>query len=428
MPYVEGESLRKRLARTRAMPMAEAIRVLRSVAAALAYAHERGIVHRDIKPDNVLLSTAGSATVTDFGVARALLASTRRAAYDASAPSTLSQPLTEAGFVVGTPAYMAPEQAAGDPAVDHRADLYAFGVLAYELFTGSPPFAGRPPQAVLTAHLTETPSDVRIRRPDLPATVAALVMRCLEKKPADRPRSAQSLVNTFDALLAPGGDVSRAEREAFDTGPRGQRRRLLRRIGITGAALATLAAVAALARYTREETVVDAAARGRVVFTSAVAAGADTVLSGVLAETFRTELAQSTVVSGLAPVYLERALGALCVQPSAPLTVLRARAVSALTEVPVVAIAETGVTAVGGVHSATGRLLDPWTGEVIAAHRESAPSLEAVLPALERLAVRMREDAERIARSGSTKRPDGVAAPIGTSECRPAGPAPAATP
>ena len=421
MPYVEGESLRKRLARTRAMPMAEAVRVLRSVAAALAYAHERGIVHRDIKPDNVLLSTAGSATVTDFGVARALLASTRRAGGEGGDASTISRPLTEAGFVVGTPAYMAPEQAAGDPAVDHRADLYAFGVLAYELFTGSPPFAGRPPQAVLTAHLTETPSDVRVRRPDLPATVAALVMRCLEKKPADRPRSAQSLVNTFDALLAPGGDVSRAERDAFDTGPRGQRRRLLRRIGIAAAAVAILGAVAALARFTRADDVVDVSARGRVVLTSVIAPGADTVLSGVLAETFRTELAQSGTVSGLAPIHLERALGVLCVQPSAPLSVLRARAVAALTDAPVVAIAETGVTAVGGVHSATGRLLDPWTGEVLAAHRESAPSLDAVLPALERLALRMREDAERIARSGATRRPDGVAAPIGTSECRPPG-------
>ena len=197
MPFVEGESLRVRLARHGELPVNDAIRILREIAAALAYAHEHGIVHRDIKPDNVLLS-GGSAMVTDFGVAKALSASS----------NAEHGGMTSLGVALGTPAYMSPEQATADPTIDHRADIYAFGVLAYELLTGQPPFAGRTPQNLLAAHVTEAPEPISKRRASLPPTLAALVMRCLEKRPADRPQSAAEVVHALDDITTPSGGLT----------------------------------------------------------------------------------------------------------------------------------------------------------------------------------------------------------------------------
>ena len=136
MPFVDGESLRARLGARTARRRPRSIGVLRDVAQALAYAHERGVVHRDIKPDNVLLS-GGTAVVTDFGIAKAI------SAARTSAPGAT---LTQIGTSIGTPAYMAPEQAAGDPDIDHRADIYSLGAMAYELLAGRPPFADRTAQ------------------------------------------------------------------------------------------------------------------------------------------------------------------------------------------------------------------------------------------------------------------------------------------
>src|SRR5437867_12640283 len=203
MPFVDGESLRVRLARHGELPVNHAIRMLREIASALAYAHEHGIVHRDLKPDNVLLS-GGSAMVTDFGVAKALSASSN--AEHAG--------LTSLGVALGTPAYMSPEQASADPSVDHRADIYSLGVLAYELLTGQPPFAGRTPQHVLAAHVTEPPEPIQKRRASLPPALAALVMRCLEKRPADRPQSASEVVHALDDITTPSGGMTPARTRA----------------------------------------------------------------------------------------------------------------------------------------------------------------------------------------------------------------------
>ena len=191
MPLVKGQSLRERLLREGSIRVPEAVRILRDVASALGYAHEQGVVHRDIKPDNILL-TGDSAAVTDFGVAKALSASSPGATH-----------VTSMGVSLGTPAYMAPEQAAGDPLIDGRADLYALGIMAYEMLGGKCPFDGRTVQATLAAHITEPPPDIRGLRDDLPARLSDLIMRCLAKEPTDRPADAAAFIRTLDSLADP---------------------------------------------------------------------------------------------------------------------------------------------------------------------------------------------------------------------------------
>ena len=198
MPFIEGETLRARLERGGEMPIAEVRTVIRGLASALAFAHERGIVHRDIKPENIVFA-GETAMVMDFGVAKAL---------SDSAIERTSMPRTTAGTAVGTPAYMSPEQAAGDPATDHRADLYALGIVCYEMLTGHAPFEGRPFHRMLAAHVTEMPEDVAKRRPTTPPALAALVMRCLAKSPADRPPSARDVLAAVDPSATPSEPVT----------------------------------------------------------------------------------------------------------------------------------------------------------------------------------------------------------------------------
>ena len=211
MPYIDGESLRARLEREGELPVGDAIRIVREVADALCYAHEHGVVHRDIKPENILLSR-GHAVVADFGVAKAL------------AVATSSDKLTSTGLVLGTPAYMAPEQAVGDPHVDHRADLYALGGVAYEMLAGQAPFAGRPMQAMLAAHVTEAPEFVTKRRAGISAPLAQLVMRLLEKRAADRPQSAEVVMHALDALSTIPGVVPSSEASSKPGAPSRNRR------------------------------------------------------------------------------------------------------------------------------------------------------------------------------------------------------------
>jgi eukaryotic-like serine/threonine-protein kinase len=210
MPYIEGESLRAKLAREGELPIGEVVRILREVTDALAYAHRQQVVHRDIKPDNVLLAE-GHAVVTDFGVAKAV---------SASSGGTHSS-LTSMGVALGTPAYMSPEQAAADPHVDHRADIYAVGALAYEMLTGRPPFTGTTPQQVLAAHVSQTPEPVTQHRETIPPVLADVVMRCLAKRAADRWQTSDALRAEFEAVATPssGGITPTATQPVPATAP-----------------------------------------------------------------------------------------------------------------------------------------------------------------------------------------------------------------
>jgi serine/threonine-protein kinase len=193
MPFVKGESLRARMRELGTLPRRQVISILRDIARALEYAHNEGVIHRDIKPDNVLLA-GDAALVTDFGIAKAISVA-RTSSSDSVKPDGT---LTQAGSTVGTPAYMAPEQASGQ-AVDHRVDLYAWGILAYELLGGDHPFAGKASLVeLLAAQLTQAPAPLSEKARDIPVSIADLVMRCLEKDPDDRPANAGELLDGLE--------------------------------------------------------------------------------------------------------------------------------------------------------------------------------------------------------------------------------------
>src|ERR1051325_6754525 len=212
MPFVEGESLRARIEREGQISVGRAVSILKDVARALAYAHERGIVHRDIKPDNVL-PAGNAATVTDFGIAKALLPAVATPTPESTRPpsagprpqaeskktgTTSKTGLTQLGTTLGAPAHTAPETAAADPARDTRADIYSFGIMAYEMLVGQVPFKSKTPQALLAAQLTATPPPIPSRRTDVPVALAKLVMQCLEKEREKRPQSAREIAELLE--------------------------------------------------------------------------------------------------------------------------------------------------------------------------------------------------------------------------------------
>ncbi|HEY2825399.1 MAG TPA: serine/threonine-protein kinase [Gemmatimonadales bacterium] len=204
MPFIAGESLKHALANGTKFGVRDTVRILHDVTDALAHAHAHGIVHRDIKPANVLRS-GGHAVVTDFGVAKAL---------NVSRPGTA---MTASGMVVGTPAYMAPEQLAGDPAADHRVDIYAVGLLGYELLAGMNPFSSPSPQQTLASQLTRIPEQLNVRHPDVPPALATVIARCLAKAPEQRPQSASQLLAELDSLVSISGDTAISRRARLDT-------------------------------------------------------------------------------------------------------------------------------------------------------------------------------------------------------------------
>jgi eukaryotic-like serine/threonine-protein kinase len=196
MPFVEGESLRGRLARERQLPLKDALRISCNVLAGLSYAHARGVIHRDIKPDNILLE-GDEAVLADFGVARAIAAAG-------------GDQLTESGLALGTPAYMSPEQAAAESTLDGRSDVYAVGCVLYEMLAGEPPFTGPTVQAILAKRLSSPAPSVRFLREGVPASIDAAIARALARVPADRFASAAELAQLLEEESSLIGRVSGA--------------------------------------------------------------------------------------------------------------------------------------------------------------------------------------------------------------------------
>ena len=182
MPFISGETVRDRIERERLLPIDDAIRIICDVAAALAYAHQQGVIHRDIKPENILLQN-GHAILGDFGIAAAL----------ALPGETAHSRITRTGMTLGTVGYMAPEQAFGDADIDHRADIYALGVVGHEMLAGSPPFTGATTQAILAANLTQPPPRLEYLRGDTPPMLARAIEKALKKAPTDRFQTAAEL-------------------------------------------------------------------------------------------------------------------------------------------------------------------------------------------------------------------------------------------
>ena len=199
MPYVEGETLRDRIHRETQLPVEDALKIAREVSEALAYAHEHGVIHRDIKPANILLG-GGHAMVADFGIARAL-------------SNTATESLTQTGLAVGTPHYMAPEQAMGDREVDARADIYAVGALLYEMIAGEPPFTGPTAQAIVARSMTENPRPLTNSRTNLVPDIDQVAMKALAKSPADRYQTAKALgPRSTRRLMSAAADPGRSLR------------------------------------------------------------------------------------------------------------------------------------------------------------------------------------------------------------------------
>src|SRR5690349_18795679 len=189
MPFVEGESLRDRLRRERQLPVEDAIQIAREAARGLEYAHQHGVVHRDIKPENILLTRDGSTLVADFGIARALGG---------------EDGLTQTGMAVGTPAYMSPEQAAGDKTLDARTDEYSLAAVLYEMLTGEPPWSGATAQAIVAKRLSEPAPSVRTVRPNLPSALDDAIRRALAAVAADRFESMEQFAHALQAGASSG--------------------------------------------------------------------------------------------------------------------------------------------------------------------------------------------------------------------------------
>jgi len=441
MPFVEGEPLRERIARG-PVPVTDAVNLLRDVARALAYAHEHGVVHRDIKPDNVLLS-GGSAAVADFGIAKALAAA-GSAARDAGSTSA---GLTQVGMSIGTPMYMAPEQAAADPNTDHRADIYSFGCLAYELLSGRPPFPDLPPHKLLVAHMTERPQPLGSLRADVPRPLTDLVMRCLEKDPSARPQSAAEIVRQLDAV------TSTASLEAIAPAMTGATlgkvaiayviavlivaavtRFAMVRIGLPDwvmpSAIALLAlgfpivvAASHLRRLSWRRSVAFGVAglglfvlgvagfmrmrdsgigpfgsllgagklnqRDRILIADFASTGADTTLGGVVSEAVRADLGQSPIVSVVTPQTVTAALQRMQVPENTRVDTAVARQVARREGVKAIVGGEVHAIA-GGGFVLTMRLVSADSGQELASVQASANSAKELIPTIGGLTRRLR--------------------------------------
>jgi len=376
MPFVEGESLRGRLVRETELPIQSVVRILRDVADALAYAHSQGVVHRDIKPDNVMFSGV-HAVVTDFGVAKAV----------SEATATAGQ--ASLGLALGTPSYMAPEQAAADPAADYRADIYSLGALAYEMLAGRPVFTAPTPQAVLAAHVAERPSPVSAHRPSVPSALEQLVMRCLEKKPADRWQSAGDLLPHLEAMLTPTGVLTPAPGTYAVRG----RRWLARHWRGTTVVAALLVAALVALRSFDVWPVRSLVASGHLAKDEPIVLAEfdnltpDSTLGPTVTELMRVQVSRSRDVRLMDQARVTDALRRMRRDPAAPLTVAVAREVAVREGVRAAIAGE--IRAADGGYLISARLVEAGSGEPLAAYQQAAAGQRDVWEAVERLSSRL---------------------------------------
>ncbi len=374
MPLVEGESLRVRLAKG-PLPSAEAMRVLREVADALDYAHRQNIVHRDIKPDNILLSN-GHAVVTDFGVAKALSTAT---STDVNATAT------SVGTVIGTPAYMAPEQGAGDPDVGPAADIYALGVTTFEMLSGQTPFKGTTPRAILAAQLTSEAPALDNYRQDLAPALPPLVRRLLSKEPSARP-SAGELLGLLEqvgtpapgTLVTPPMPVRRAQPSGLRIGliVAGVLAALLLGLRVTG--LLPMRTLLAEGKF---------GSRDQVVLADVEVPG-DSALGSALTEALRVDLSQSDVLQLLSSSQVRSTLRLMQQPEDRALGSTFAREVAVRSGAKGVIAGR--VERVGGQMIVTLRLVSPESGDDMAAFRETAKDSTGLLAALDAVTKQLR--------------------------------------
>jgi tRNA A-37 threonylcarbamoyl transferase component Bud32/tetratricopeptide (TPR) repeat protein len=392
MPFVEGESLRERIQRG-VLSQREALPILIDVARALGAAHRKGIVHRDIKPGNILLHES-HAVVADFGVAKALTAAVSE-----------STGLTTSGLAVGTPAYMSPEQAAGDSTVDARADIYALGCVAYELLSGKPPFTDPSMARLLVAQVSQTPVPIQQVAP-VKSGLASVIMRCLEKDPALRWPTADMLA-----------DVLEEQRYTSEATPIPESATLLRTTGASRISAATPAVAAPPHPPARARAPMIAGgaavaiAAGLAVALSSGSGGArpavafvapqtllvadvdnrttDSTLGDLLSEALRTELQESKRITVMTPAAVRGALERMQKPPAVRVAAPLAREIAVREGVPIVV--EGRLQRVGNTFLVRAALVSPESGGETAAVQETAASEDALIATIGRLARRLRE-------------------------------------
>ncbi len=365
MPLEPGRSLRARLTSAGPLAIDDAVRILRDVSGALAHAHRFGVVHRDVKPENVLLVDR-HAMVTDFGIAKALTPEISR-----RADSTV-------GVALGTPAYMAPEQIGADAHVDHRADIYALGALAYELLTGHPPFGGATRHEVLAGHLSEQPAPISPQRRDVSAQLEEVVMRCLAKRPADRWPDADALLRALEALAPAANVLVQPPDAATASAPRasapggrapGALARIARRrvtavlVLLVAVIVASLAARRGLSDAPRGAAARTPRERERFIVAEFTNNTDHSALGSLVARVVSDELAGSPRLAALSPDRIAETKRRMRIAADAPLTRAVAREIAAREEVNL--IVEGTIQAAGNALVLSARIVEAASGDAI---------------------------------------------------------------
>jgi serine/threonine-protein kinase len=370
MPFVEGECLRNRLQRERELPLEDALRIATEAARALDCAHQHGVIHRDIKPENILLAADGSALVADFGIARAL--------------GNVGESLTQSGAIVGTPAYMSPEQAESGREIDGRSDVYSLACVMYEMLCGEPPYSGASARAIIVKMLSDPVPRLSAFRL-VPSVVERAITRGLAKSPADRFPSAGAFADALNQSgftpSAPRGPTGRARRTAA-------RARLLAGF----AALAALALFVAIRRVGSAPTLRQTGAlgtRATIVLADFVNRTGDSTLAATLTDAFRVDLGQSDAVQLLDPSQVASTLLLMRHPTEGPLDPGLAQEVAQRRGAKAVVTGEVGAAGTGYLLSAA--VVSAADGRVLTAVRATSPDDAHLVAALDELSARLRE-------------------------------------